>query len=271
MAKAGGPTIRRGAGPYYAQVPWALQDDPAADAEMISVYAALQRYADFGGEHGCRAKDSEAAQKAKVSVRTFVDRRQKLRDLGWIDWASGKVAGKPNEYVIHRVPVSRQGYAPGADPSAGPADQYAPPADPVPPGVQTPTTNREPLPKARTEADPDRFQLAGYIDLHQEMLPGSVAPSGVMADVFPELEKRGRAKYPGVPIERIREQVLKHQRHYLMAIKAENNGARYLSYPRFAQTFSEWGKAPNGGRPLAQLQTGKDYGDGMKDLERKPA
>lgn len=96
------PTVRRGRGPYFAQVPWALQDTPDITAPTIAVYAALNRYADWGGDRGCRAAQRTLAEKAGVSVPTLKRHLQELRRLGWIEWASGKADGEPNVYIVHR-------------------------------------------------------------------------------------------------------------------------------------------------------------------------
>jgi hypothetical protein len=94
--------VRRGRGPYFAQVPWELQDTAGIDAATIATYAALQRYADFGQSTGCRVSDAVAAKKAGLSRRTFINRRARLRQLGWVTWESGKAEGGVNMYVIHR-------------------------------------------------------------------------------------------------------------------------------------------------------------------------
>lgn len=88
----------------FAQVPWALQDDPKADAATIATYAALQRFADFGKTTGCRVSDRLAAKKAGLGRRTFIDRRNRLRQMGWISWVSGKANHAVNTYIIHRSP-----------------------------------------------------------------------------------------------------------------------------------------------------------------------
>lgn len=94
--------VRRGRGPYFAQVPWELQDAVGIDAATIATYAALQRYADFGQSTGCRVSDAVAAKKAGLSRRTFIDRRARLRRMGWVTWESGRAEGGVNIYVIHR-------------------------------------------------------------------------------------------------------------------------------------------------------------------------
>ncbi len=114
------PQYRRGRGPFFAQVPFALQegrcwhDGPcehgAVGAATIAVYAALQRFTDFGDETGASVKDDVAARMAHVSRREFIRRRHQLRQMGWIEWRSGRVSAKANEYLVHRS-------------LAGPADQ----------------------------------------------------------------------------------------------------------------------------------------------------
>lgn len=88
-----------GRGPHFAQIPFALFDDPEADALTIAVYGAIRRFTDFGSERGAKVSDARLAKKAGCSVRTVVSRREWLREHGWLEWTSK--AGGTNEYVIH--------------------------------------------------------------------------------------------------------------------------------------------------------------------------
>ena len=106
--------IKAGRGPYFAQIPWALQDDPRTDSGMIATYASLRRYSDFGGPTGCRASHRTLSQKAHLSSSTFRLKLAALRALGWIEWQSGKVDGTPNVYIVHASlgsPVIGEGVA----------------------------------------------------------------------------------------------------------------------------------------------------------------
>lgn len=95
-------TIRQGRGPYFCDLPYELQDDPDATPAHIAVYLSLRRYADFGGIRGARASHSTLAAKAHVGVDTLQRSLSWLRDRGWVEWASGQAAGKPNDYTVHR-------------------------------------------------------------------------------------------------------------------------------------------------------------------------
>jgi hypothetical protein len=112
----------------FVTVPLALLDDPKVDPAAIATYAALQSYCDFGSEEGAFVTDNKASVRAHLGVRTFRDRRMLLRDLGWVDWDSGKEEGRSNTYRVHQVgsaPDAEGGRqemptptAPDADPSS---------------------------------------------------------------------------------------------------------------------------------------------------------
>lgn len=80
-----------GRGPHFSMVPWELQDDPEVDAWMVAVYAAVRRFADFGSGTGSFVSDRRGAEVAGCSERTFRDRRDKLRQIGWIEWQSRRL------------------------------------------------------------------------------------------------------------------------------------------------------------------------------------
>jgi hypothetical protein len=92
-------SVKRGRGPYFAQVPWQLQDTPRITAPTIAAYAALQRFADWGGEAGCRASHATLAAKAGLSQAGLRKCLGQLRDLGWIEWTR---TGAANAYTVHR-------------------------------------------------------------------------------------------------------------------------------------------------------------------------
>lgn len=90
---------QRGRGPHFVTVPFELLDDEEADAYTIAVYAALRRFADFGKDTGAQVGDARAAKVAGCGERTFRDRRERLRKMGWVEWEERK--GLPNKYVVH--------------------------------------------------------------------------------------------------------------------------------------------------------------------------
>lgn len=90
----------------FAPVPWSLQEEAAGrsriDAYCIAVYAALRRFCDFGAETGAAVSDARAAALAGCSPRTFRDRRERLREAGWLEWES--TFGAVNEYTVRSRP-----------------------------------------------------------------------------------------------------------------------------------------------------------------------
>jgi hypothetical protein len=87
----------------FVQVPVELLSDPNCDCHTIATYVALRSFCDFGSEAGAYPSDTAAAARAGMGRRTFIDRRQRLRDMGWVEWDSGKENGKTNSYTIHAV------------------------------------------------------------------------------------------------------------------------------------------------------------------------
>ncbi len=94
----------------FVMIPVALLNevaDPASDLDglAIAVWVALRSYADFGSEEGAFVTDRVAAPRSGCSVPTFKRHRQALRKAGWIDWESGKEAGRSNRYTIRDRPL----------------------------------------------------------------------------------------------------------------------------------------------------------------------
>lgn len=99
---------RRGRGPLFAAVPVDLMEDPECDAMTIAVYAALKSFADFGSEHGAQVGDNRASERAGVSPRTLRRRRDRLREMGWIEWETvNTLFGWVNRYTIHSTPPAK--------------------------------------------------------------------------------------------------------------------------------------------------------------------
>jgi len=96
--------VGSGQGPFFAQIPFALLDDPAADAETIATYCALRRFTDFGSDKGCFASHSRLAKVAGTSVATVKRRLEWLRSAGWIDWAGA--LGRSNRYAVNQTQVT---------------------------------------------------------------------------------------------------------------------------------------------------------------------
>ena len=141
----------------FVMVPVALLDDDRVDPHTIATYAALQSYCDYGGEEGAFVTDATAAVRAHLGVRTFINRRMLLRDLGWVDWDSGKEDGKSNTYRVHQVgcaPHAEGGMqemhtpsAPDADPSSLYTESQLPEKD----NVNFPVIRRGMKPVKHTE------------------------------------------------------------------------------------------------------------------------
>ena len=119
----------RGRGPHFAPIPFELLDDPRADAYTIATYAAVKSYADFGSTNGAAVSDAVACQRAGCGERTFRERRQLLRDLGWLDWQTVATQhGRINRYVVHSSPPPADDTIEmgGPAPDAGPIRQEMP-------------------------------------------------------------------------------------------------------------------------------------------------
>ena len=159
MSRANGAEYRIGRRAPYTMVPQSLLMDERADAYTIATYVALRSFADFGSTEGARPSDKSAAQRAGCSVRTFVNRRQRLKELGWLEWQSRAAQGKTNVYVIHETaeadpppPVQEEESEGGGvqemhTPSARGAD---PPMQEVHTGYAGDADNQEPLTEKAT-------------------------------------------------------------------------------------------------------------------------
>ena len=95
--------VTSGQGPFFAQIPFALLDDPATDAETIATYCALRRFTDFGSEKGCFASHSRLAAVAGTSIATLKRRLEWLRSAGWIGWEGA--LGRSNRYAVNQTQV----------------------------------------------------------------------------------------------------------------------------------------------------------------------
>ena len=91
---------------HFVPVPWKLQDEAASDIEIdalcIAVYAAIKRFCDFGGETGAAVSDEKVAKLAGCSPRTLRNRRERLREAGWLDWQ--RKPGAVNRYTVRDQP-----------------------------------------------------------------------------------------------------------------------------------------------------------------------
>ena len=117
-----GATYTLGRKAPYAQTPIALLLDERSDAYAIAVYVALRSFCDIRQDN---VSDEMGSKRAGCSPRTFRDRRNRLREMGWVDWDSGKGDGRANRYVVHETPYegpeeggrqeTPRGSAPGAE------------------------------------------------------------------------------------------------------------------------------------------------------------
>jgi hypothetical protein len=82
----------------YLQLPIELLTDPDIDPFALAAWAALKSWCDFGSEQGAHPSDTKAAERAGMSRRVFIDRRNLLREKGWIEWQN---TGKTNTYIVH--------------------------------------------------------------------------------------------------------------------------------------------------------------------------
>lgn len=81
----------------FVQVPYDLLDDPDLDAIAVAVYIALRRLVGFG-TNAVAASDKEISTLAKCSERAARERREKLKNKGWVSWVYE--FGKPNSYKV---------------------------------------------------------------------------------------------------------------------------------------------------------------------------
>lgn len=83
----------------FVQLPISLITDPDVDPHTLTTYAVIKSYCHFGSGVGAYPSDEQAAKRAGMSRRTFIDRRTLLRDKGWLEWNPGQ--GTTNSYIVH--------------------------------------------------------------------------------------------------------------------------------------------------------------------------
>lgn len=267
-------TYRRGRGPYHAQVPWELQDDPRADPGIIATYAALQRFTDFGGETGARVSDRQAADKAHLSTKAFRAKRMKLREMGWISWDTvddrndaGQVKGRINAYVVHRslerlapphaepesVPIGNQSPHPYGTESGGGADNGVRRYKELPRANLPKTNGGSPAPDVSRETPPGpTFRSDVFVEVWTAAYGAESTMPGQFFKVLQALAaKHGHAKTIGA-----------------FGRFVENTPAQFVSaaMPRkFEATFGTWLRGNGAGkgkqRPTQDL-AGKNYRTG---------
>ena len=124
----------------FVLVPRSLIEDPDIDPHTLATYIALVYHADFGKSTGAYPSDETAANLVGMCRRTFIDRRHRLKETGWLEWLSGRVEGVTNKYIVHQD--DKQGVQEVRTPCAGETD---------PPVQEMHTTKsqftKEPIPK----------------------------------------------------------------------------------------------------------------------------
>jgi len=213
-----------GRGPYFAQIPFALLDDPSTDAATIATYCALRRFSDFSSDQGCRAGLKRLATTAGLGRSALWDRLQRLKEMGWVEWDPG--VGKPSRYRVHaRLDPSATRTAPVRSEDDHPSATRTQQRDS---NRETATESSKPAAWVRLLAD-DWTKTYGGI------------PN------YGELGKRLKPLITAHGFEPVQE----HWRHYL-----ESTEGQYASPSRFAQTYGSWDRA--GGAP-AQHDESSDY------------
>ena len=124
----------------FVLVPRSLIEDPDIDPYTLATYISLSYFADFGRETGAFPSDATAAKRVGMGERTVTDRRDKLKELGWLQWVSGKKHGVTNKYLV--VQDSKGGPQEVRRGSAG--GSYPPPQETR--TTKEPVT-KEPIPK----------------------------------------------------------------------------------------------------------------------------
>ena len=128
----------------FVLVPRSLIEDPNIDPHTLATYIALAYHADFGKETGAFPSDETAANLVGMNYRTVRRRREKLKEMGWLEWVSGKKHGVTNRYVVHQG--SKEGGSESPRGSAGESH----PGRTESPTTKEPVT-KEPIP--RTDLD----------------------------------------------------------------------------------------------------------------------
>lgn len=209
-----------GRGPYFAQIPFALLDDPTSDAASIATYCALRRFTDFGSDKGCRASIDRLATVAGLKRTALKDRLKWLEQTGWIGVLSGKKAGSPNRYIVHAsLEGSRQTTTPQ------PLDDH--------PVVATRPQQRDSYQETTTESSKPAAWVRTLAEDWSKTY-GGIPNCG-------ELGKRLKPLVDEHGFEPVRE----HWQNYLEATEG-----RFASPTRFAQTYGSWDRA--GGAPAQE-------------------
>lgn len=222
--------VERGRGPYFAQVPFGLIEtvsvDPRVTAYTVAVYVALGYFSDFTSGQNCRPSIRTLATKAGCSPRQAVREVRTLLELGWIELtASGKAAGKPSIYQVHRsveggTPTRRRGYASGAEggtPGGRTTESQLPRA-------KTKTLRASPKP-AEPES-PKVTWLTPYYDLWLRYI-GEPAVGKLAKGLKTVHHKYGQPE------------VARRLEIYLQATEK-----RFVSVQRFSETWQNWDVAP---------------------------
>lgn len=213
-----------GRGPYFAQIPFALLDDPKADAATIATYCALRRFTDFGSDQGCRAGLNRLAKTAGLGRSALWDRLQRLKEMGWVEWDPG--VGKPSRYRVHA----------SLDPSATRTT-------PVRSADDHPSATRTQPRDSNQETKTEISKPAAWVrSLSEDWTKtyGGIPNCG-------ELGKRLKPLVEEHGFEPVRE----HWQNYLEATEG-----RFASPSRFAQTYGSWDRA--GGAPAQEGRISKE-------------
>lgn len=247
-------TVRRGRGPFFAALPHELQDDERADSATIAVYAALRRYADWDTGKGGRASHKTLAEKAGCSVTTLKDRIERLVEMGWVEYWSGKDGGRPNDYTVHASAPSpadtgsRLPTTPGSQPAATGSAPAADPVDaPRPPVID----DQEPGPTSLTDGGEKPIRttwLTTPIEIWKPL--GELDPRQAAKWLAPVRDAVGDPEMHG----RLRAYVAAHQ----------GSDARYASVKRFHDTHGAYGRGSPQDRSRPTQRADKDWAAGLE-------
>jgi hypothetical protein len=227
--------LSSGRGPYFAQIPFALLDDPTADAESIATYCALRRFTDFGSNKGCFASHKRLAISAGISVRTLKRRLEWLRDNGWINWEGGTKTGRSNNYSVNNSTDTSLAQEVGHSGLGGrpqTATRVGQP-DPLPRD-----SNQETLTKRQKDSTPAAW-VRSLAEDWSNIYGGIPSHGQIGRHLKPLVETHGF------------EPVQERWRHYL-----ESTEGRFASAARFAQTYGSWDRA--GGAPAQESYVSAD-------------
>lgn len=220
-----------GRGPYFAQIPFTLLDDPNTDGFTIATYCALRRFADFGADSGCFASHRTLAVVAGISEKALRDRIQWLANAGWVTWESGAATGKTNRYTIH---ASLEGSVAATE---GVGRAYRGGRSQKPRGVGS--RHRQPKDSSTRETTTETSKPAAWVRTLAE-------DWGNIYGGIPNYGELGKRLKPLVEQHGF-EPVQERWQHYLEATEG-----RYASPSRFAQTYGSWDRA--GGAPAQEAR-----------------